>query len=115
MYHISILQKIINLSKEYQHLTLHNISEINKDLININKESHNFFNEYPQIIEEYNMLFGDFMNTNKINELTNFISELETLLQNICEHKYIDDFIDIDPEKSVRIKYCEHCNKTIPL
>jgi len=29
-----------------------------------------------------------------------------------CEHKVVQDLIDIDPDRSVTIFYCEHCFKT---
>jgi hypothetical protein len=29
--------------------------------------------------------------------------------QGVCEHEFIDDLIDITPDKSTTIKYCAHC------
>ena len=37
-------------------------------------------------------------------EYVNNISDL-----NLCDHQYVNDYIDITPEKSQRICYCIHC------
>jgi hypothetical protein len=29
-----------------------------------------------------------------------------------CEHNIISDLIDIDPDRSITIYYCEHCFET---
>ena len=31
---------------------------------------------------------------------------------NVCDHNIITDSIDIDPDKSMTIKYCEYCKQT---
>ena len=36
----------------------------------------------------------------------------EELSQEICQHKYIIDLIDISPDKSTTIEYCEICGHT---
>lgn len=35
---------------------------------------------------------------------------LDIFLLNHCVHEIITDLIDIDPEKSMHIKYCEKCD-----
>ena len=30
-----------------------------------------------------------------------------------CNHEYIDDLIDIDPDRSKNIRYCIHCEHTL--
>ena len=45
-------------------------------------------------------------------EINNYKLGLITLKNHIyyvCEHDWIDDIIDINPEKSKKIEYCEHC------
>lgn len=34
---------------------------------------------------------------------------LAELLKEYCNHKWINDMIDIDPDKSMHISYCEKC------
>jgi len=43
----------------------------------------------------------------------NFFSEnKKPQIDNICDHEWIKDFIDIDPEKSQIICYCVKCELT---
>jgi len=30
-----------------------------------------------------------------------------------CEHEYVIDFIDVSPDKSMTIRYCSKCEKTL--
>ena len=34
---------------------------------------------------------------------------IENKINNICEHEWINDYIDINPELSQRITYCKKC------
>ncbi len=34
-------------------------------------------------------------------------------IKNICKHQYVNDLIDIDPERSQYITYCVICNDTL--
>jgi hypothetical protein len=110
-----ILTDMIELSNIYYALIDNNISNINNKIIELNNRGNNFFTNYPDLLEEYYMLFGDFLNKEcndkKIDELTKFIDNLELLKKNICNHEYIYDLIDIDPDKSQTIQYCKKCNK----
>ena len=45
------------------------------------------------------------------NETINLFHEL---CQEVCEHKYIIDLIDISPDKSTTIEYCVICGYTNP-
>jgi len=42
-----------------------------------------------------------------IIKLNNIISEMDK-----CNHTIIEDMIDIDPDNSLTIRYCEKCEKT---
>lgn len=33
---------------------------------------------------------------------------------NDCQCKIVDDYIDINPEKGMTIRYCIYCEKTFP-
>jgi len=59
------------------------------------------------------------MNEN-INE-QEFSSHLETFIKTIdfkikatCKHEYVEDYIDVDPERSQRISYCNKCMSCFP-
>lgn len=54
----------------------------------------------------------DWSKERKNVEINNYKLELTTLKNHIyyvCEHEWVDDIIDITPEKSKKIEYCEHC------
>lgn len=41
---------------------------------------------------------------NKLSQLSQFIE-----YQSCCNHVFVDDLIDIDPDRSMAIKYCVDC------
>lgn len=56
---------------------------------------------------------------NLINEqdnrhLKNALEQLNQFLIQNCHHDYLDDFIDIDPDRSMKITYCTRCMMTKP-
>ena len=44
-----------------------------------------------------------------ISETKVDIEEIKDLLEEICSHERISDWIDIDPEKSIHIEFCPKC------
>jgi len=53
---------------------------------------------------------------NRLNLETARLNEFTMLqdYQNSCSHVFIEDLIDITPEKSKIVKYCAHCLFTLP-
>ena len=52
------------------------------------------------------------------NELQNglykdILTQINSFIENYCDHHYIYDMIDINPDYSQTIRYCEKCYKTI--
>lgn len=37
------------------------------------------------------------------------IRQCDDQLRIVCDHEYVDDLIDIDPDKSIHICYCVKC------
>ena len=46
--------------------------------------------------------------------LKNALEQLNQFLNQNCSHDYIDDFIDIDPDRTMQIIYCTKCMMTKP-
>ena len=46
---------------------------------------------------------------NEIEFKRELLTEIKTYCRNNCTHKWIDDLIDIDPDTTKRIIYCEKC------
>jgi hypothetical protein len=54
-------------------------------------------------------------NTTKIVEKISILfNSIEQKLHSECIHDYVDDYIDITPEKSQKITYCKSCWCTFP-
>ena len=48
----------------------------------------------------------------RIQHMKNFEQYYKSQLKMLCEHTYVDDFIDIDPDTSQKITYCTICDTT---
>jgi hypothetical protein len=49
---------------------------------------------------------------NKIREHELIIEHLNQIICDNCQHNYVEDVIDINPDKSERITYCTICEYT---
>lgn len=47
----------------------------------------------------------------ELNEVLKKIEEKRCVMQSKCEHRFVRDLIDIDPDRSMLIVYCELCEK----
>jgi hypothetical protein len=41
--------------------------------------------------------------------IKSIFSDLNDAIYKLCNHKWIEDYIDLDCESSMKIKYCEKC------
>lgn len=46
------------------------------------------------------------------HEITSSSQTIDCSCNSVCNHSIIEDYIDIDPEKSLKIFYCEYCLET---
>lgn len=54
-----------------------------------------------------------YCNTND-NEWHTICGLMEQYIEKNCQHHIIHDVIDISPDSSQTIRYCEYCEKTFP-
>ena len=47
----------------------------------------------------------------RIENLTNIV---EQKIKSGCKHEYVEDYIDVDPERSQRVCYCNKCYSCFP-
>ena len=47
-------------------------------------------------------------------DYTKILETIEEYIETHCQHVKVDDLIDIDPDRSKSITYCEVCYKTFP-
>ena len=76
----------------------------------INVLDNNYFIEdkddvYSQLVN----IFDSVTVSNLTNVMTDYKNIVEHKLNNICQHEWIDDNIDITPERSQCITYCRLC------
>ena len=70
-------------------------------------------NYFVEDKEEIHSKIQNMFDSDELEDLTRILSDykyiVENKINNICEHEWIDDDIDINPELSQRITYCKHC------
>jgi hypothetical protein len=109
-----IIKAYVNLCAYTDQIKKHHntIIEINESIKILN-------NNYFETICNYS-LFEDYLNTgkdtNSYDELINNLNDLQLYIKNkildTCQHVWVDDYIDIDPETSQPICYCNLCGIT---
>jgi hypothetical protein len=93
--------------KIYESL-IDSIENFGKDKINNQEEDEEdegktlLKNKFIEDIEDYKL---------KINEVTNFKNNTDSMIQENCEHNYILDTIDSGIDSSINIEYCDKCYK----
>ena len=65
----------------------------------------NNVNDVDNIIKTKNLLIS-MVKTEEIDEILKLVDQY---LKKRCNHRIVDDLIDIDPDRSKSIQYCEHC------
>lgn len=100
------------------------------------KNYDNIINYLKEIIENYNDIFSytaeldidegeimmDFFQPNvrkdeiksKLESAYHIRNICEKKIQQLCIHDFVNDIIDIDPERSQNITYCKVCEYTLP-
>jgi len=106
---IDTLTKIIDLSKECISF-LNSLQESRRQiLLDIKNNENDFFEKNPLIMSQFNSLFDPSLYKSKVKI---FAEELQDTVESYCCHEYIEDLIDIEYDKSMRVIYCELCELT---
>ena len=69
-------------------------------------------------IDDYNTISYDYVKKQmkdygkKITEIETNIDEINKFISLHCDHIFVDDYIDINPDRSERITYCSKCQYT---
>jgi hypothetical protein len=85
-----------------------NIYEINSLLSIFIKKLNNENTLISNNVLEYNSIVDNFtiQNNNKL------INRIEVILESICNHNWLYDYVDDLYGNTIRIKYCEYCELT---
>lgn len=87
------------------------ITDIN---INMSKLNNTYFtqDQDKEFYTKYNSLYE----LESLQNLTLLVEEFKYIvdnkLENVCDHEWVEDYIDIDPDRSKKICYCVKCNVT---
>jgi hypothetical protein len=108
----SILKKIDKLSCDLI-IALYNsrmlLKEINKS---IKTNNNTYFDENSEIMYRLNSILNDKGLKELMFLLTDYKNYISEKQKDCCNHKWITDLIDIDPDRSKIIVYCELCEIT---
>ena len=101
----------IEIVNEIQEMTqsisffLQNIQTVkNKILKKIIEIDNNYFTKNSELLSKFNHLFDETI------DFTNYTNDI--LLTSCHNHEYIDDLIDIDVDRSLKVTYCRICEVT---
>lgn len=98
--HQNIKNYLEEITKIYEDMIQHTINE-NENLNIFNKE------EDIDLLTKLKDLY-----LSKINESIIFCKVLKDIACQVCNHNFITDTIDIDPDTSKQITYCTICEYT---
>ena len=109
VFEIDTLSNIIELSNQcISFLDQLHMSRI-KIIQDINNNENNFFEKNPNIVSQFNALFDPAIFKSKVQT---FAQEIEDTVDSHCCHEYVEDLIDIEYDKSMRVTYCQLCEVT---
>ena len=90
------------------------ILELSKQQIlsEIKNNENDFFDKNPTLLSRFNTVFNPKILHTLTTNVTTLSEELDDQIQNCCKHEYIEDLIDIDYDRSIRVVYCQLCEVT---
>jgi|TARA_B100001287_G_scaffold235848_1_gene208174 hypothetical protein len=62
-----------------------------------------------EIIENIIKIKNILISCEKNDEINIILKKVDEFLLKHCRHEIVDDLIDIDPDRSKSIRYCEKC------
>lgn len=102
-----------------------NLLKIKGDILNLNN---NYFDAVAEgsisnhsndiknnsyLLNDYMKMYDDISTYQElITNLENLKTHLKQLIKHNCEHNWVHDYIDIDPDRSKQIFYCSKCEIT---
>ena len=99
-----LIYQQINLKHKMAHIK-NKIKSLNNDYFEIKCNSH--------LLKEFLDCYDDNeMNVNITDNLKVLLSYINILIEQTCDHEWVIDTIDIDPDRSREICYCIKCEIT---
>jgi len=89
------------------YITKTHILEIKKDILNM--ENNFFLEEKDNIYGQLLTIFDDDAMNDLIHTITLFKQTVVEKIENICQHEWVEDEIDVSLDRSQKICYCKLC------
>lgn len=109
---------LLNIYKDL-HCNLEHIKSSKNRILQIKNSIKTLNNNFFEVNCSYHLLtqyLNMFDDTDTYNEsiinLETLIKHIDYHIKNKCNHEWIDDLIDIDPDRSKEICYCVKCEVT---
>jgi hypothetical protein len=86
---------------------------LKKKYVNISSYLNEIINSYEEL-SFYNNYFLLQCNKYKkeLSEIQNFINNINYSISQLCQHEFVEDEIDLTPDRSQKIEYCQICEYT---
>lgn len=102
------INELNNLFLNTIEIVIEETKNIENDISNISVDN-NYFIDHPEVISKFHSLFS-FNSLYQLKEQIQYFEHIvNTNIINTCEHEWVDDYIDIDLDKSMNITYCKKC------
>lgn len=105
----NILNKINTLSSNLIIALFETRTLLNEIKSDVKRNNNTYFNQNPEIINRLN----DILTEEGIKQLSFLLTDYKNYVQykatECCNHQWIKDTIDIDPDRSQTIVYCRLC------
>ena len=73
------------------------------------------YNDEVNVLVHVKTLLEGLLQNNKNESIEKIYNDISTYLESSCKHSIVNDLIDITPNLSKEIQYCEYCFKTFSL
>ena len=100
---------MINILKKKKHIR----KEINNLNFLLNKTEDENIKNFFYIVCSYLNNPSFYSTKNRIIDKIDKLEYLYKYLNSLCQHEFIEDYIDIDPDLSQKIVYCQKCEYTL--
>jgi len=82
----------------------------------MNEETIDYIVNLRQTLATYKNFFSEEeINGEILCHVEELLKLLDLKLKAECRHEYVEDYIDVDPEKSQKVCYCNKCWTTFPI
>ena len=102
---LNLLLKIKNINTNI----LTYLKYANQEMAEINEFINTYDYEYSPEIEILIKKYTQLIQAQNIKEATPLQIEIDAHIYSVCQHEFIEDYIDITPDTSKKIKYCVYC------